>query len=384
MLSTASLARAVLNSALLGPLAATIVVGLTLVSGWLVVLGRAPARWLLDLLATLPLALPGLVLGMALLRLSVGSALHSRHQYDPAAGLLHSLSADRNPLQLRRSAGPAPGADWPECSRVLGATWLQTTRRIVVPLLLPALAAGWAYVLLLSIREVSTVVLLFRTGNRSGRRDHLGSVAERPGGPVGSVQPAADDGPGPAVLRGSTSWARRTGRASEGDERGHGGEGRGDEGRQGGLPLPGSGWVGGAVGFSGSCVPAGGVVEDVLTVAGERRFVANDVLVEVALPETTGEGRPTLGCNTVTVAGRGKRFESLHDIGERHRRQVTGQGRPLCLPSSPRTISPCLPSRVDRSSCGMGTDLSSASQLGSALAGRSGQARGPAPTDAAS
>ena len=42
-----------------------------------------------------------------------------------------------------------------------GATWATTFRRIILPLLKPGLLAGWIYVMIVSIRELSTSILLY-------------------------------------------------------------------------------------------------------------------------------------------------------------------------------------------------------------------------------
>ena len=42
-----------------------------------------------------------------------------------------------------------------------GASWSTTFRRIILPLLKPGLLAGWIYVMIVSIRELSTSILLY-------------------------------------------------------------------------------------------------------------------------------------------------------------------------------------------------------------------------------
>ncbi len=42
-----------------------------------------------------------------------------------------------------------------------GASWGTTFRRIILPLLKPGLLAGWIYVMIVSIRELSTSILLY-------------------------------------------------------------------------------------------------------------------------------------------------------------------------------------------------------------------------------
>src|SRR6059058_4288660 len=59
--------HAVINSLYVGIGAATAVMLLAAVASWLVVRTRVRGRWLIDNLAFMPLTIPGLVLGVALL-----------------------------------------------------------------------------------------------------------------------------------------------------------------------------------------------------------------------------------------------------------------------------------------------------------------------------
>ena len=45
-----------------------------------------------------------------------------------------------------------------------GASWTTTFRRIILPLLKPGLLAGWIYVVIVSIRELSSSILLNSPG----------------------------------------------------------------------------------------------------------------------------------------------------------------------------------------------------------------------------
>ena len=67
-----------------------------------------------------------------------------------------------------------------ESAAMSGASWGLTFRRIVLPLLKPGLLAGWIYVMIVSIRELSSSILLYSSGHRSGLDHDLGAVAERP------------------------------------------------------------------------------------------------------------------------------------------------------------------------------------------------------------
>ena len=45
-----------------------------------------------------------------------------------------------------------------------GASWSMTFRRVVLPLLKPGLLAGFIYVMIVSIRELSSSILLYSPG----------------------------------------------------------------------------------------------------------------------------------------------------------------------------------------------------------------------------
>jgi len=45
-----------------------------------------------------------------------------------------------------------------------GAAWLATFRHVVIPLLKPGLLAGWVYIAIVSVRELSSSILLYGPG----------------------------------------------------------------------------------------------------------------------------------------------------------------------------------------------------------------------------
>src|SRR6185295_1545195 len=51
-----------------------------------------------------------------------------------------------------------------ESAAMSGASWTTTFRRIILPLLKPGLLAGWIYVVIVSIRELSSSILLYSPG----------------------------------------------------------------------------------------------------------------------------------------------------------------------------------------------------------------------------
>ena len=162
-LGSRGLARAVGNSLIVSPLAATLALSLTLSGSWLVARTRWRGRQALDLLATLPLALPGLVLGMALLRFYAGLALPI---YGTIWILIIALTIRGLPYGARITHAAVLGLQphLVDAARVSGAGPLMVLRTVIFPLLAPALVAAWIYLVMLTVRELSSVVVLASPG----------------------------------------------------------------------------------------------------------------------------------------------------------------------------------------------------------------------------
>jgi iron(III) transport system permease protein len=156
--------RAILNSLLLATLAATVVVLLGTVIGWIDVRTRAPGRRLLDYVSLVPLGLPGIVMAVALIQfwLTMPIAL-----YGTLAILLLAYVGRYIPLGVRavnsslRQIDPA----LEESARVLGASWGRTLREVTLPLIRPGLFAGWLLVFVPVIQELSASILLFSSSS---------------------------------------------------------------------------------------------------------------------------------------------------------------------------------------------------------------------------
>jgi iron(III) transport system permease protein len=55
--------------------------------------------------------------------------------------------------------------DLEESAGMSGASWFTVFYRVILPLLKPGLVAGWIYVMIVSIRELSSSILLYSPGN---------------------------------------------------------------------------------------------------------------------------------------------------------------------------------------------------------------------------
>jgi iron(III) transport system permease protein len=156
--------HAAVNSIILGLGTATVVMLVTAVAAWIVVRTRLPGRWLVDNLAFLPLVIPGLVLGVALL--SVYLRVRSLPIYGTLWILFVAYLTRYMPYGMRYASTSMfqIGRELEESAQMSGASWFQTFRRVVLPLLMPGFVAGWIYILIVSVRELGSSVLLYSPG----------------------------------------------------------------------------------------------------------------------------------------------------------------------------------------------------------------------------
>jgi iron(III) transport system permease protein len=160
MASNPQIPLALGNSLAIGAATATIVVLLAAVVAWVTLRSRIPAARILDPLASLPLIFPGVVMGVAILSLYIRSPIPV---YGTIWILVIAYSTSFLPFGLRYAH---PGLlrihpELEESAQASGAGWTSTFVHIVVPLLLPALFAGWIFVFLISLRELSAAALLY-------------------------------------------------------------------------------------------------------------------------------------------------------------------------------------------------------------------------------
>ena len=157
-------AGTVWNSLVLALGSATIIMLVSAVVAWIVVRTRIPGRWMLDNLASLPLVFPGLVLGLAIMvcYLYVDIGIYGTlwimliayvTRFLPYGMRYNSASM----LQIHK--------ELEESAAMSGASWSMMFRRVVLPLLKPGLLAGFIYVMIVSIRELASSILLYSPGS---------------------------------------------------------------------------------------------------------------------------------------------------------------------------------------------------------------------------
>jgi iron(III) transport system permease protein len=152
--------RATANSLFLGGVGATLTIFFSLVISYIVQRTRIRARHLLDYLATVPAAVPAVVFAVALLW---GYIFLPVPIYGTIWMLLIAYVAHYIPFGVRAAASGLAqiGRELEESSRIHGETWIGTMRKVVIPLLRPALAAGWIILFVEFIRSLSLSILLY-------------------------------------------------------------------------------------------------------------------------------------------------------------------------------------------------------------------------------
>ena len=147
------------NTFFLGILTATIGTVLALTTAYMVSRNTVRGAPLLGLLATAPVAIPAIVLG-------VGFFLTYSHPLLPLYGtlwiLLLAFLTIGMPAGYQQMSAAFHGIhpELEEASRILGASRLKTLRRITAPLLGTSVIATWCFIFIGTIRELSAAVLL--------------------------------------------------------------------------------------------------------------------------------------------------------------------------------------------------------------------------------
>jgi iron(III) transport system permease protein len=152
--------RSVVNTFEIGIITAVVGGALAFALCYTIYRTTLPGRRLLDVLSTLPVAIPGLVVGVAYIWAWIGLpiglygtvwilalAFVARFLPDTVKSLSTSL------MQIHK--------DLEEASFVAGTGLLQTIRRIILPLIMPGLVSSMSLLFILAIRELGSSLFLY-------------------------------------------------------------------------------------------------------------------------------------------------------------------------------------------------------------------------------
>jgi iron(III) transport system permease protein len=148
------------NTFILGALAATLGTLLALVIGYVTARQAITGHRTLAFLATAPIAIPGIVLGVGLFLSYTRPpfVLYGTLWILLIAYVTIELPAAYQQLQ---SAYRAVHPELEDASRILGATRLQALRHVTAPLLRTSVIATWCFIFVSVIRELSAAIMLF-------------------------------------------------------------------------------------------------------------------------------------------------------------------------------------------------------------------------------
>jgi iron(III) transport system permease protein len=152
--------RAIVNSLLLAVLGGLVTILFCALISFLSLRTRYPGHKLLDVLAMIPAGFPGIVLAVGLLHAWISPPLVL---YGTIWILYVAYLTRYLPLGVRAVSASLMQIhpELEESAAMSGASWFQTFRHIVLPLLKPGLAAGWALLFVAFTRELSASILLY-------------------------------------------------------------------------------------------------------------------------------------------------------------------------------------------------------------------------------
>ncbi|MCC6198246.1 MAG: iron ABC transporter permease [Burkholderiales bacterium] len=141
-------------------LSATLVCALAMACSWIFLRTRQVGGRLIDTLAFLPLAIPGTMIGMALIY------VYLTLTFIPVYGTAWILVIAYTTVYLSYASRTTNGVlvqlhpELEEAALLCGASTAATLRRVVLPLIFPALLGAWIWVVAHVMRELSTALLL--------------------------------------------------------------------------------------------------------------------------------------------------------------------------------------------------------------------------------
>lgn len=148
------------NTILMVLLAPTVSMILCSIISWFVVKGRTRGSRILDILAFLPHAIPGIVIGVALMWTY---AFMPIDLYGTIWLLLLAYVTTRLPFGTRimNAAMAQVHRELEEASYTSGGSWLRTFVKITLPLLVPAFANGWIVSAISVAKAMGIVIMIY-------------------------------------------------------------------------------------------------------------------------------------------------------------------------------------------------------------------------------
>jgi len=160
----AAATNGIVNSFILAFSGATIAMILSLVVSTMIHRTKGFGSRLLDFLCVVPIGFPGIVIAMGVLVTYIKTPIYATLWI-----LLLGYITRFFPYGQRNvsSVMLAISEDLEQSSRMAGASWLTTLRRITIPLLKPGIFAGWVLLFIIFLRELSISIILYTGGTET-------------------------------------------------------------------------------------------------------------------------------------------------------------------------------------------------------------------------
>lgn len=170
VLSRSRITGSLVNSMIVSTISASIVVTMAALASYISRKSKFKRRGLLEGVGMLPLAFPGFVIGLGFLWMFLTLPIGV---YGTLGVFILAFLVKYLPHGIRFTSGAVMQIhnDLEDASAIAGATWTMTVRKVTMPLLRPAMIAGWVYVFVVSFRELSSVIFLI-----TGRNQVLSTV----------------------------------------------------------------------------------------------------------------------------------------------------------------------------------------------------------------
>jgi iron(III) transport system permease protein len=155
------------NSLILAVATAILVVILYSLAAYALVRTRTRTSPAADGLMWLPWAVPGILMSLGFLWLFLSTPLRAV-LYGTLPGIVIAFVIRQSPLSVQffKASFLQIGSELEESARVHGASWMQTYRSVLLPLLAPVAVTVGLLAFLSSIRDISTPVLLYNPQSR--------------------------------------------------------------------------------------------------------------------------------------------------------------------------------------------------------------------------
>ena len=154
------------NSVILALSGATAACLLTLVTSYMIVSSRSSIRGALDLLSSVPLAMPGPVMAIALLWAYLNPPL-MLYGTLWILGIAYVTSYLPYGVRMTTASFSQISPEFEHAAAVCGAGRMASFRDILFPLVLPGVLAGWMLMFVAMVRELSASVFLYVPGTET-------------------------------------------------------------------------------------------------------------------------------------------------------------------------------------------------------------------------